>query len=294
MVAESPTVTVIIATYNKCSTLRYAIESVLWQTFTDFELWVIGDGCTDDSAQLVTSFNDPRVHWYNLPHNSGYQSEPNNEGLRRATGRYIAYLSHDDLWLPNHLQVLLNCIIESEADLVFSLLEIIFPDGHSSLDLPEYPNAALPPHATVVLHGRELINDIGYWQPPGETYAIPRVTYFRKAQWLGKKLVLAPYLTALMFTGGSGGYAECGPQPYYAQQIRSNPDFAHQRLGALLARAHYELERPVTLARLRIQAIRLVQRTWVKHGLQPERIYFWKKPGKRIRAWRRRHGLAAK
>ncbi|PJF27365.1 MAG: hypothetical protein CUN53_04330 [Phototrophicales bacterium] len=62
---------VLIATFNGSAVLRYAIESVLHQTVTDWELRVTGDGCTDDSAEVVASFNDPRIHWHNLPENSG-------------------------------------------------------------------------------------------------------------------------------------------------------------------------------------------------------------------------------
>jgi glycosyltransferase involved in cell wall biosynthesis len=100
-----PRVTVIIPTYNWSTVLSYAIRSVLRQTFTDFELLVIGDGCTDDSEQVVSAIDDPRVQWINLPVNSRHQSTPNNEGLKRASGEYIAYLGHDDLWLPHHLGV---------------------------------------------------------------------------------------------------------------------------------------------------------------------------------------------
>ena len=99
----APRVTVIMATYNWSAVLPYSIGSVLRQTFTDFELLVIGDGCTDDSEQVVTSIGDPRVHWINLPRNTRHQSGPNNEGLARARGEFIAYLGHDDLWLPHHL-----------------------------------------------------------------------------------------------------------------------------------------------------------------------------------------------
>ena len=59
-----PQVTVIIAAYNWSSVLRLAVDSVLRQTFEDYELWVIGDACTDDSEQVVRSFRDPRVHWH--------------------------------------------------------------------------------------------------------------------------------------------------------------------------------------------------------------------------------------
>jgi glycosyltransferase involved in cell wall biosynthesis len=96
----SPLISVITATYNWSSVLRYAIQSVLWQTLQGFEMLIIGDGCTDDSAEVVASFQDPRLRWHNLPENSGHQSMPNNTRLAMARGKYVAYLGHDDLWYP--------------------------------------------------------------------------------------------------------------------------------------------------------------------------------------------------
>src|SRR5688572_1019424 len=104
----SPVVSVILATYNWTSVLRYAIRTVLWQTFTDFELLVIGDGCTDDTAEVVASFRDPRIRWHNLPENTGNQAGPNNAGLAMARSEYVAYMHQDDLWLPDHLAVLVE------------------------------------------------------------------------------------------------------------------------------------------------------------------------------------------
>lgn len=86
----TPRVTVIIPTYNWSSALPYSIGSVLRQGFGDFELLVIGDGCTDDSAAVVGGIGDPRVRWINLPVNAGHQSAPNNEGIRQARGDVIA------------------------------------------------------------------------------------------------------------------------------------------------------------------------------------------------------------
>ena len=293
MPSEAPMVTAIIATYNKRATLRYAIDSVLWQTFDDFELWVIGDCCTDDSEQLVGSYKDPRVHWHNLPENSGYQSGPNNEGLRRARGKFIAYLNHDDIWLPNHLQVLVECIEANSADFVFGIMEIIRPGRRISLEAPEYPNAPLPPHATATLYRKDVTKDLGYWKSPDEIHGYPRVEYFRRAQFLGKKFVLAPDLTSLMFWAKAGDdYDQASLQAHYVTQIKNDPEFARRQLGVLLARAQHELERPVTLRRLRTQAIRAIQRAIVGRGIHPESIQFWKKPGQRVRNWRRNHGLS--
>src|SRR5271166_2413327 len=83
------------------------VVSVILQTFTDWELLVMGDGCTDDSAEVVARFTDPRIRFVNLPERVGDQSGPNNEGARIARGRYIAYLNHDDLWFPDHIERML-------------------------------------------------------------------------------------------------------------------------------------------------------------------------------------------
>src|SRR3954451_18996395 len=145
-----PRVTVIIATYNWSSVLPYSIGSVLRQTFTDFELLVVGDGCTDDSEQVVASIDDPRVRWINLAENSRHQSGPNNEGLRQARGELIAYLGHDDVWLPPHLDAMVTGIDAARADVAYSLLARV--TGDSDAVQPAQPR---PEH--------------GWWGPPSCT-----------------------------------------------------------------------------------------------------------------------------
>ncbi len=294
---HSSLVTVIIATYNKSSTLRYAIESVLWQTFEDFELWVIGDGCTDDSEEVVHSFTDPRVNWYNLPENTGYQSIPHNEGIRRASGQYIAYLNHDDIWMPNHLRVLVDCIESSDADFAYTILEWIlsWQDDYAQLlpwrddyaDIPIYPDAPLPPEASVTLHRKDIVDEIGYWKMPQNTYAVPRADFFRRAQFIDKKFVLVPYVTVLKFAGSSRGYSLVGQQPEYMERIVSDPDFIHREIGSLLARAYNELERPINFRRFLYQWKQELRRNLVRLKIDPARIVFWRKPGRHIRQWRR-------
>ena len=87
-----PSVTVIIPTYNRSGALKLTLETVLYQTFKDYEVWIVGDGCSDDSGQIVASFGEDRFRWLNLPENSGTPCMPRNEGLKRANGRYIAIL----------------------------------------------------------------------------------------------------------------------------------------------------------------------------------------------------------
>jgi glycosyltransferase involved in cell wall biosynthesis len=162
-----PRVTVIMATHNWATVLPYSIGSALGQTFTDFELLVMGDGCTDDSGSVVTSMGDPRVQWCDLTPRVGHQSGPNNEGIRRAKGEIIAYMGHDDLWLPNHLSVLVRAI-DGGARFVFGSTLMINPKRRPvrwpNKEWTYSPGEWIPP--TTVAHERALIDAIGGWRHP--------------------------------------------------------------------------------------------------------------------------------
>lgn len=120
IIMTMPRVSIVMATWNWSAALRLAIRSALGQSFEDFELLVMGDGCTDDSAEIVAEFDDPRVQWHNLPERAGGQFAPNNAGLERARGEYVAYHGHDDLWHPRHLAEVVRTLDESRADLAYS------------------------------------------------------------------------------------------------------------------------------------------------------------------------------
>lgn len=291
MNASSPTVTVIIATYNKEQTLRYAVESVLWQTYKDFECWVIGDCCTDSSEQLITNITDPRVHWFNLPENSGYQSAPTNEGLRRASGKYIAYLNDDDIWLPNHLHELVHGLESNQADFAYSMIERLSSAVERHVDIPNYPDAARPPEASATLHTRMAIDTIGYWKLPMETRMNPRVEFFRAAQLAGYSFVLIPVLTVLKFGSQKGAYGKAGQQAAYMALIREDPQFVQKELSALLVQAAHQLDGPISLRQLRVQLLQSIQRVLVKRKIEPGHLAFWRKPGQRIKKWRKYQGL---
>ncbi len=124
----SPLVTVIIPTYNWSTVLPFSVGSALGQTYRNLEVLVVGDGCTDDSEAVVRAIDDPRVRWINLSENTGHQTGPNNEGLRQARGELIAYLGHDDLWLPHHLALLVGAL-SGGADLTNSITALVHPEG---------------------------------------------------------------------------------------------------------------------------------------------------------------------
>lgn len=165
MTGQSPIVTVIIPTYNSSGTLKLTLETVLLQDFINYEVWVVGDGCNDDSETVIESFGDDRVHWVNLPANSGTPSAPRNEGLRLARGRFIAYLGHDDLWFPWHLSELVDCIERSNSDFVYSLGMLLSPEGViGTFSLPKNPwhfKEQLCPSNW--LHRKTLSEVVGLW-----------------------------------------------------------------------------------------------------------------------------------
>jgi glycosyltransferase involved in cell wall biosynthesis len=100
---SSPAVSVVLPTYNREDVVGRAIESVLEQSYRDFELIVVDDGSTDDTAAVVRSFDDPRVAFLEYEENSGAPAA-RNTGIREAAGEFIAFQDSDDEWHPEKLE----------------------------------------------------------------------------------------------------------------------------------------------------------------------------------------------
>jgi GT2 family glycosyltransferase len=96
-----PTVSVIIPTYNRAYLVSQAIESVLAQTYTSYEIIVINDGSPDNTKEVLDKYADKITALHQ--ENQGVAAA-RNAGLKVAVGRYIAFLDDDDLWLPNKLE----------------------------------------------------------------------------------------------------------------------------------------------------------------------------------------------
>ncbi|OVE80458.1 hypothetical protein BVY01_00290 [bacterium I07] len=100
---DIPLVSIIVATYNRSNILYYALSSLIKSIFQEWECIVVGDACTDDTENVISSLGDSRIRFVNLKENFGEQSGPNNYGCELARGKYIAFLNHDDMWFPDHL-----------------------------------------------------------------------------------------------------------------------------------------------------------------------------------------------
>jgi glycosyltransferase involved in cell wall biosynthesis len=109
-----PKVSVIIPTHNRAEFLRAAIQSVLDQTFQDFEILVVDDASEDDTPRVVGGFRDPRIRYFRHAVNRR-GAAARNTGIRNAACDYIAFLDDDDEWLPDKLRLQLELLERSPA-----------------------------------------------------------------------------------------------------------------------------------------------------------------------------------
>jgi Glycosyltransferases involved in cell wall biogenesis len=182
MAMSKPAVSVVIPTYNWSAALRCAIRSVLLQTMQDFEVLVVGDGCTDDSAEVVASFGDARIRWFNLDRNYGSQWAANNFANEHASGDWIAYLGHDDIWYPTHLQAVLAAAEREQAHVVTSTMILYWPEPTGGRSLAGVfatgvytESDFVPPSA--LAHRRDLYGTVVHWRDP-DTVALPMDAQF--------------------------------------------------------------------------------------------------------------------
>lgn len=122
---NKPKISIITPCYNAELTISQTILSIINQTFTEWEMIVVDDGSSDRSVNLIKEFtiNESRIRYMktNLP--SGSPSLPRNIGIENATGKYIAFLDADDVWMPDKLQKEIDFLERNGYDLIYSYYE---------------------------------------------------------------------------------------------------------------------------------------------------------------------------
>ncbi len=147
-----PTVSVIIPAYNQAHYLNLAISSVLEGSYQDFEIIVIDDGSTDNTAHVTQDFLDPRVRYF-FQENRGLSSA-RNTGISHATGEFLTYLDSDDLFLPEKLTLLVKAI-NSEPRIGLIAGQAIIIDENNQ-PLGEIFDQPLPSDGSQLLLGNPL------------------------------------------------------------------------------------------------------------------------------------------
>lgn len=224
----TPLISVIIATYNRSRVLSYAIRSVLQSSYTNWELIVVGDCCTDDTEQVVRSFEDSRISFVNLPTNSGQQATPNNHGLKMARGEYIAFLNHDDLYLPDHLIKCLEAIEKFDCEMVFCPYINILPATDNELDNDVFNCEIKGYHrggiyapgefqvASSWFLKREVAEKVGPWKSEKNLHVTPSQEWLFRAVQMKTNINFMDKISLITFFAGfrKGSYLDVDPYEY--------------------------------------------------------------------------------
>lgn len=131
-------VSVIIPTYNRMGTLERSIESVLKQTYVDFELLIIDDGSNDGTKEYVCGLQDARVHYYRNESNMG-PSASRNKGAALAKGEYLAFHDSDDEWLPDKLEKTMAVLSDSDDGVAMVYHEMQEQSNHNIIPSRHIP-----------------------------------------------------------------------------------------------------------------------------------------------------------
>jgi glycosyltransferase involved in cell wall biosynthesis len=122
-ILNEPLVSIITATYNRAKYLPLTMESVLSQSFKNFEHHIVDDGSTDNTYEVIKDYlKDSRIHYHAYQMNRG-QSVARNLGLKHSIGEFICFIDSDNLWMPNKLKSQLK-VFEGRQD-----VDIVYGDG---------------------------------------------------------------------------------------------------------------------------------------------------------------------
>jgi len=134
-------VSIITPLYNSISYIEETINSVLNQTFINWEMLIIDDCSTDGSDEVVKNIikKDRRVKYFKTIERSGSPTLPRNIGIENASGRFIAFLDSDDVWLPNKLEEQIRLFDSINVAIVFSNYEKINEKGKTNNRLIKAP-----------------------------------------------------------------------------------------------------------------------------------------------------------
>lgn len=116
-------ISVILPVYNREKTIKQSIDSILQQTYKDFELIIVDDGSTDGTKRVIKEIGDSRIV-YVYQDNSG-ACVARNRGIDMSRGEYIAFHDSDDTWISNKLEKQFNALIKSKADIVICKMKNI-------------------------------------------------------------------------------------------------------------------------------------------------------------------------
>lgn len=171
-----PTVSIVVPVYNVASYLEETVQSVLDQTWTDWELILVDDGSTDESGEIAKKLaeSDSRIQYFHKE--NGGQASARNYGIKKSQGTYVALLDSDDLWLPEKLATQMEELKEHNPDFLYGLGYYYYPEREDKLEAYEWVSGKMSGkeffdvlyhscfvNTNTVLVKRELFDQVGYF-----------------------------------------------------------------------------------------------------------------------------------
>ena len=132
MIDSNITISILMPAYNAAEYIREAIDSILNQTFTNFEFVIINDGSTDATEEIILSYSDERIQYYANECNIGIVKTL-NRGIDLCRGKYIARMDADDVSLPNRLEKQVRCLETNPHIVACGVLYAIYGDQQQTL-----------------------------------------------------------------------------------------------------------------------------------------------------------------
>jgi glycosyltransferase involved in cell wall biosynthesis len=173
-IESAPLLSILLPTHNRADVLPVAIASIFYQTIQDFEILIVGDGCTDNTVEVVRSYKDERIKWFDLPKAPNFGYANRNIVLKEARGKYIGFMAHDDILFYDHFEKCIEALEAGHAKEIACTrplwitregmiipVEFNFNNPSTLDDFIMRKHNAMP--ASCVVHLRECFEKYGYW-----------------------------------------------------------------------------------------------------------------------------------
>ena len=199
--SNSPRVTVVIPTYNRAAILHETLQSVLAQSISNYKVFIVDDGSTDNTRQVVESFEDQRFVYYRHSHNIG----PNYNlryGLNNSDTEFVAFLSDDDVMVPDHLAIALEALDTFPQAAYYASFPVRFGRGEDEVFEP--PTILKTPQPLTYIPPSQAVDFLGM-DTPGMAHfvarecAIRNITYWDSQEFLPTDILIMPQM---MIQGG--------------------------------------------------------------------------------------------
>lgn len=248
---QQPRVSVVIPNYNRADDLQRCLNSLVAQTFTDFEVLVCDDGSTDNSAEVAVDFSDRLDLRFDTADNFGGPARPRNRGIALARAPFVAFLDSDDWWAPGKLAHSVP-VLEAGADLVYHDLFIVrTPDQQTFGAKVEssQPRALMfqsllctgisIPNSSAVVR-KSLLNEIGGICEDKELVSVEDYDTWLRLARLTERFVRLPACDGYYWVGG-GNISAASPRQQsrikalYARHLDALPANVRRRAEGFLA-----------------------------------------------------------